>query len=202
MRIKYVEEIEAEIKSSIIESGASTKSVIIPYDPKSANSISLDCLSTFTMQYTDVMNTLKLPFYMPLDRVAREKGGMYTNLEMAKIIEIDPDVIIITTYNLAGAEYTPEEYHAIVKEKVEYFKETRAYKQNHIITVAFEIIGGTAGVACLPMIGNYVWGDNAFDMDKAWDYINTYYRNFTNMGKNVDMSKKVGYAPERWGATI
>jgi ABC-type Fe3+-hydroxamate transport system substrate-binding protein len=200
--IKYVEQVEEQIKNSIVESGAATKSMIIAYNPSSPNSISLDCLSTFVMQYTDVMNSLKLPFYMPVDRVARERGGMYTNLEMAKIMEIDPDVIILDTYNLAGADITPEEYYAIVKEKVEYFKETRAYKENHIITIAFEVIGGTAGIACLPLIGTYIWGDATFDEDKSWDYINNYYRNFTNMGKNVDMSEVTGYAPEVWGATI
>jgi ABC-type Fe3+-hydroxamate transport system substrate-binding protein len=200
--VKYVEEVEGEIKESIVDSGATTKSLIIAYNPSSPNSISLDCLSTFVMQYTDVMNPLKLPFEMAVDRVARERGGMYTNLEMAKILEIDPDVIIIDTYNLAGANITPEEYYKIVSEKVSYFKETRAYKENHIITIAFEVLGGTAGIACLPMIGTYVWGDEIFDEDKSWDYINNYYRNFTNMGKNVDMSKVTGYAPEVWGATI
>jgi hypothetical protein len=154
------------------------------------------------MQYTDVMNPLKLPFEMAVDRVARERGGMYIGLEMAKIMEIDPDVIIIDTYNLAGASITEEEYHKIVKEKVEYFKETRAYKQNHVITIAFEVLGGTAGMACLPMIGTFVWGDEIFNEKESWDYINDYYRNFTNRGKDVDMAKVIGYAPEVWGATI
>ena len=200
--VKYVQEVEQQIKKSVTESGATTKSLIIAYNPTSPNSISLDCLSTFVMQYTDVMNPLKLPFEMAVDRVARERGGMYIGLEMAKIMEIDPDVIIIDTYNLAGASITEEEYHKIVKEKVEYFKETRAYKQNHVITIAFEVLGGTAGMACLPMIGTFVWGDEIFNEKESWDYINDYYRNFTNMGKDVDMAKVIGYAPEVWGATI
>ncbi|MBR6204188.1 MAG: hypothetical protein IKQ60_03895 [Candidatus Methanomethylophilaceae archaeon] len=70
------------------------------------------------------------------------------------------------------------------------------------MTIAFEVIGGTAGISCLPLIGSFVWGEKVFDKAQAWDYINNYYRSFTNMGKNVDMTKIRGYAPELWGATV
>jgi ABC-type Fe3+-hydroxamate transport system substrate-binding protein len=200
--IDFVESIESQIKSSITDSGASTKTMLLCYNPSSPNAISLDCLSTFVMQYTDVTNALRLPFEMPVERVARERGGMYTNLEMAKIMEINPEVIIIDTYNLAGADISASEYESIVKEKVEYFKETNAYKNNKIVTIAFEVIGGTAGISCLPLIGSFVWGEKVFNKDQAWDYINNYYRNFTNMGKDIDMTKVRGYAPELWGATV
>jgi len=200
--IKYVEDVEAEINKSIVDSGATTKTMLLAYNPKSPNSIDLDCLSTMTMQYTDVINILRLPFVMPVDRVARERGGMYTGLEIAKIMEIDPEVIVIDTYNLAGSNISAEEYKAIVTEKVEYFKETNAYKNNKIIVTAFEILGGTAGISILPLIGTYIWGDDTFSEEKGWDYINYYYRNFTNMGKDVDMREKIGYPPEVYGATI
>lgn len=200
--VKYIENVESEINKKVAESKSANKTVLICYNPSGPNSINLDILATGASQYTDVTNVLKLPLTIPLPRMERDNGGYMSGQEIAKIMEIDPDVIVLDTYNLAAQNLPNDEYDRIIKEKVEYFKETRAYRNNMIITCAYEVIGGAAGISTLPLMGHYIWGDGLFTEKQGWDYVNEYYQKFTNFGKTVDMRNNRGYGPEQFGATM
>ena len=200
--VKFVEDVEGEIRNSIVNSGAATKTLILAYNPSNPNNLSIEALSTHLMQYTDVVNVLKLPFTMPVDRIDRVNGGWLTGLEIEWFIDKNPDVIYIDTYGLVNKNYTKEEYQAIIDTKVGYFTNTNAYKNNMVFTCAYEVLGGVPGIACLPLIGSYIWGNDVFNEEKAWSYLNYFYQHFTNMGADVDMSKLWGYAPEHYGATL
>lgn len=200
--VRFVEDVESEINRSIVESGAATKTLILAFNPSNPNNLSIEALSSHLMQYTDVINVLKLPFTMPVDRIDRANGGWLTGLDIEWFMDVDPDVIYIDTYGLVTKGLSKAEYQEIIDTKVGYFKETNAYKNNMVFTCAYEVLGGAPGIACLPLIGSYIWGNDIFNEDKAWDYLNYYYRNFTNMGSDVDMAQMWGYAPEHYGATI
>lgn len=198
----YVNNVETKVMNAIKDAHATSKTMVIAYNPSSANNIGLDCLNTMQMQYTDVMNSMKLPLTYALPPMARYLGGMYTGLEAEYLAEVNPEIIILETYNLAGADITKAEYVDIVKEKLSYINVTNAYINNNVIVIPFEVIGGTAGISTLVLMGNQIWGDAYFDETEGWNLINEYYQKFTNMGDSVDMKTKFGYAPEQYGKTM
>ena len=82
------------------------------------------------------------------------------------------------------------------------FRSPNAYINNNVIVIPFEVIGGAAGISTLVLMGNQIWGDAYFDETEGWNLINEYYQKFTNMGADVDMQTKFGYAPEQYGKTM
>ncbi|MCQ2084616.1 MAG: ABC transporter substrate-binding protein [archaeon] len=197
--ITYVENVEASIKDAISNSYAANKTMLIVYNPSSANAIGIDCLNTMKMQYTDISNALLLPFTCALPAVERYMGGMYNNLEAEYVATVNPEVIILETYNIAGSAASDDDKKAVVREKLSFINVTNAYKNNKVICMPFEVIGGAAGIATLQLIGNLAWGETYFPEADAWDAINYYYQHFTNMGDSVDMRDVYGYAPVAYG---
>ncbi len=197
--IEFIETIEKDITNSIVSSGATKKTALLCYDPTSPNSVNLDTLSPGASQYTDITNLLRLPLTIPVERADDGTGGAIYDLEMDVVLNIDPEIIVMDTWGLFGRNLSDTEYHEIIDTKVKYFKETSAYKNDKIIVVPYEVLGGTAGICSTYLIGSYIWGNDVFNEEKAWEYLNTYFRNFTYMGKDIDMKNYLGFAPEVYG---
>lgn len=199
--INFVETIEKDINDSIVQSGATNKTALLCYDPDGPNDINIDTLSPGVSQYTDIMNLLRLPVTIPVERVDDGTGGAIYGLEMDFVMNINPEVIVKDTWGLFGKNLSKDEYQNIIDTKVNYFKETSAYKNDKIIVVPYEVLGGAPGICATYLIGSYIWGDDVFDSDKAWEYLNTYFQNFTYLGKDVDLRTQIGMAPEVYGAS-
>ncbi len=193
--VQYIEDVNAAVNNAIKNAHASTKTYVISFEPSSATSIDLDCLNTMAMQYNDVMNMEKLPVSYALPAVTRYYGGMYTGLEAEYLATVNPEFIALEHYGIAGSDVSLEDFKSKVAPVVDYFSVTNAYMNDKIILMPFELIGGIHGLSTVCYIGYLMWGDNYFPGSDAMGMVNYYFQNFTNMGKDVDMSEDYHYLP-------
>ena len=198
--VQYCEEVESKIAKVVEEtgSGLEEKTFLICYMPSSATTTDLDILGTGVVQYGDVINMMRLPLKCALDPVA--ESGYVENYEIEKVMKLNPDVIIVETWNMLSLDGA--DYDAKIKTMVDYFKNTNTYKNGKVITAAYEVYGTIPGLSGMPLMGSKIWGNGVFNESQGWDYLNTYYQKFTNLGKNVDLRNMTGYGPESYGGDL
>ena len=197
--VKYCQDVESQIAKIVANTGKDLKekTFLICYMPSSPTTTDLDILGTGKVQYGDVINMMRLPLKCALDPVA--ESGYVENYEIEKVMKLNPDVIIVETWNMLSMD--GDTYKNDIQTMVDYFKETNAYKNGQIVSAAYEVYGTIPGLSGMPLMGSKIWGNNVFNESKGWDYLNTYYQKFTNLGKNVDLRNMVGYGPEAYGGT-
>ena len=113
---------------------------------------------------------------------------MYPEIEMEKVITMDPDIIFYI--NLNGTNDSVEKGQAEFNENAAYFSATNAYKNGMVFGVNYYVLGSTSGIAQLPLICSYLW-PNDFDEETGWQYLQDYYDQFT-MYENPDVKKMAG----------
>jgi ABC-type Fe3+-hydroxamate transport system substrate-binding protein len=197
--VEYIKDINTSIDNAIKNAHASSKTYVISFQPSSATNIDLDCVNTMAMQYNDVMNMEKLPVTYALPPVTRYYGGMYTGLEAEYLATKNPEFVILEHYGIAGSDTSLEDFKKKVSPVVDYFSVTNAYMNDKIIVMPFELIGGIHGLATICYIGYLMWGDDYFPEEDAMNKVNYYFQNFTNMGKDIDMSADYHYLPIKCG---
>ncbi len=117
------------------------------------------------------------------DMMTPHPNAMY-DVEIEKIIELDPDVIILCLWNVAGISTPPSEVEATLEERAEYFKETTAYKEGRIYGINYEAYGSYIGIGGLGVLASYIWPD-VYDEAKGWELMEECIDKFTDIKMNV-----------------
>jgi hypothetical protein len=198
--VKYVENVESKISEKLdaVKKKYSDETFLICYMPSNETTTDLDILGKGVVQYGDVINMLRLPVKCSIDPL--EEEGYIENYPIEKVITNNPSIICVETWGFINS-YTEEEYVNTIKTMVDYFKATGAYKNNRVVSMAYEVFGTVPGMSGLISMGAILWPD-IFSEEEGIKLMNEYYRNFTYLGSDFDVSKLRGYLPEQWGATI
>jgi len=196
--IEYVENVEDKIEKKLeaVKKKYSDETFLICYMPSSPTTTDLDILGKGQIQYGDVINMLRLPLTCSIDPL--EEEGYIENYPIEKVITNNPSIICVETWGFINA-YTEEEYVEKIETMVSYFKATNAYKNGRVVSMAYEVYGTVPGLSGLIAMGAALWPD-IFDEKEGIQLMNEYYRNFTYLGEDFDVSKQRGYLPEMWGA--
>ena len=88
---------------------------------------------------------------------------------------------------------TIDEYKALVHEKLDYLKETKAYKNNECYSISYEVYGTLPGISGLIYLGAQIWPD-LFDEDEGLEYIQEYFDLFTAIS-GTDVTTVTGLLP-------
>ena len=195
--VQYCQEVESGIAKIVEEtgSGLKEKTFLICYMPSSPTTTNLDILGTGVVQYGDVVNMMRLPLKCALDPVA--ESGYVTDYAIEDVMTLNPDVIIVETWNMISLDGA--DYDSKIKTMVDYFKNTNAYKNGQVVSAAYEVYGTVPGLSGMPLMGSMIWGDSVFNEDQGWEYLNTYFQKFTNLGEDVDLRTMSGYGPVAYG---
>ena len=113
---------------------------------------------------------------------------MYPEVEMEKVLTLNPDIIFYV--NLNGTGDSVEKGQSEFNTNAAYFSKTDAYKNKMVIGINYYVLGSTGGIAQLPLICSYLWPDD-FDEETGWKFLQDYYDQFT-MYENPDVKSMAG----------
>ncbi len=198
--IKFVQDVEKDIKDQMdtVKKKYPDQTFLICYEPTNATVTCLDIFGTGSVQYGDVVNMVRLPLTCAVDPMG--PSGWVEDYKIEDVITKNPTVIVIESWGKLNS-MSESEYRKTMETWVSYFEKTGAYKNNKVVTIAYEVYGTVPGIAGMIYMGSLIWPD-LFDADKGIEYLNYYYQNFTPMGKSFDVTKNYGFLPEQWGASI
>ena len=198
--VKFVQEVESMIKEKMdtIKKKYPDQTFLICYEPTNASVTCLDIFGTGKTQYGDVVNMVRLPLTCAVDPMGT--SGWVEDYKIEDVITKNPTVICIESWGKLNT-MSQSEYQKTMETWVGYFKNTGAYKNNKVVTFAYEVYGTVPGIAGMIYMGSLIWPD-LFDADEGIKLLNQYYQNFTPMGKNFDVTKNYGFMPVLWGAGV
>ena len=90
--------------------------------------------------------------------------------------------------------YTMDQYKALVHEKLDYLKESKAYKNNQCYSISYEIYGTLPGIAGLIYLGSQIWPD-LFSEKDGLNYLKEYMEKFTMLPSGTELEDVVGLLP-------
>jgi len=174
--IKYLEEVSTQIEKAVEEATKSkeVKSYLLVYCDPYEPGWYVDIRGTDPEIYGDVVTCEKLP----LKSAMKPEGDGYIQTSVENILAIDPDVIIFSTWGPFMEDYTLDEYKALVHEKLDYLKESKAYKNGQCYSISYEVYGTLPGISGLIYLGAQIWPD-LFDEEEGLEYIQEYFDKFT-----------------------
>ncbi len=199
--IDYLAEVEDTISDQLskIKAAYGSETFAIAYMPGETTT-DVDFYSErFDEQYGDVMNLMRLPLTDIID-VPDAGEGWASGFPIEKLIALNPDVVFVETWNLINSE-SEEAYKESLETYVKNVSACGAYQNDRVITIAYEVYGTIPGVSGLVYLAHLLWPDLFPDAQVGIDIMNEYYRNFTNMPDDFDVSEHIGYLPEKYGAT-
>lgn len=174
--ITYLEDVSTQIEKAVEEAtkAQEKKSYLLVYCDPYEPGWYVDIRGTDPELYGDVVTCEKLPLYSAME----PQGDGYIQTSVENILAINPDVIIFSTWGPFMEDYTMDEYKALVHEKLDYLKESKAYKNGQCYSISYEVYGTLPGIAGLIYLGAQIWPD-LFDEDKGLEYIQEYFDKFT-----------------------
>lgn len=198
--IDYLDNIEKMVEdriSAIAEKyGDQTFCIMYRLGEAGETVTSVDTIGVGPGQFADVMNVMKLPL-KPTMIVPNDRGFL-RNIPIEKILDTNPDILFVETFNTLSSNATDDEIRADFQHRVSLINETEAYANNKVITMNYEVMGSTPGVSTLLALSALLWPD-MFDYEEGLDIMNQYYRTFTHAGADFDVREHFGYAPLLWG---
>ena len=189
--ITYLETVSAEIEKAVekASTGQQKKSYLLVYCDPEEQDWYVDIRGLGSEQYGDVVNCEKLPLYSSME----PQGDGYIKTSVENIMAMDPDVIIFSCWGPFMQNYTLDQYKALIHERLDYLKETRAYAEEQCYSISYEIYGTLPGIAGLVYLGAQIWPD-LFDEDQGYKYVKQYLNKFTAM-TTADPEDLVGLLP-------
>ena len=189
--IQYLEEVSASIEKSVEKAvaGKETKTYLLVYCDPDEQGWWVDIRGTDPELYGDVVTCEKLPL---VSAMAPEGDG-YIQTSIENIIALDPDIIIFSCWGPFMNNSSLEEYKALIHEKSDYLKQTRAYKEGQCYSISYEIYGTLPGISGLVYLGAQIWPD-LFDEQEGYDNLKYYLNNFTAL-TYADPEDLVGLLP-------
>ena len=174
--IQYLEEVSTTIEKAVEKATESQtkKSYLLVYCDPYEPGWYVDIRGTDPELYGDVVTCEKLPLYSAME----PEGDGYIQTSVENILAINPDVIIFSTWGPFMEDYTIDEYKALVHEKLDYLKESKAYKNNQCYSISYEVYGTLPGISGLIYLGAQIWPE-LFDEDEGLEYIQEYFDKFT-----------------------
>ena len=174
--IKYLEEVSTEIEKAVEKAtkAQEKKSYLLVYCDPYEPGWYVDIRGTDPELYGDVVTCEKLPLYSAME----PQGDGYIQTSVENILAINPDVIIFSTWGPFMENYTIDEYKALVHEKLDYLKESKAYKDGQCYSISYEVYGTLPGISGLIYLGAQIWPD-LFDETAGLAYIQEYFDLFT-----------------------
>jgi len=189
--IKYLEEVSTQIEKAVEEAtkAQSKKSYLLVYCDPYEPGWYVDIRGTDPELYGDVVTCEKLPLYSAME----PEGDGYIQTSVENILAINPDVIIFSTWGPFMEDYTIDEYKALVHEKLDYLKESKAYKNGQCYSISYEVYGTLAGISGLIYLGAQIWPE-LFDETEGLAYIQEYFDLFTAIS-GTDVTTVTGLLP-------
>ncbi len=174
--ITYLEDVSTQIEKAVEEAtkAKEQKSYLLVYCDPYEPGWYVDIRGVDPELYGDVVTCEKLPLYSAMD----PQGDGYIQTSVENILAIDPEVIIFSTWGPFMEDYTIDEYKALVHEKLDYLKESKAYKTGQCYSISYEVYGTLPGIAGLIYLGSQIWPD-LFDEEEGLEYIQEYFDKFT-----------------------
>lgn len=162
-------------------SGVTKYSVIYPQGTKSNAETSIRTTSSDGGVAGNVytLNILSLN-----DLFANKMSSSGFNANMEDIIDMNPDVIIISTWGTVTDSMTYAEVQYMFETMADYFSKCDAYSNGMIFYASFEAMGTFSGIATLPLLASFIWPD-AVDEQYGWDLLQSYYDKFTKLSVDV-----------------
>lgn len=190
---KYFEEITDYLDSAT--NGVSVKDYLLLYNPSNATTCTVHTSDgnggwkgdAWTMQY--------LPLKTEFKWNGTASNGKSNNVEVETVLDMDPEVLIISFWNKAKDGSSPSDVQSIVDDMAKYFSKTSAYKNGKVYAVSYETYGTYLGVAGLYLLASMIWPDQ-FDTDKGWELFEYGIKNFTLIDtEKIDVKTLGGMIP-------
>ncbi len=180
-----------KIETIFDAAGVDKKTFIVPHNTNQAVETSVDdCLANGrTMgDYTNVRDNLPMT---PALTPSSEATSPCYNTTIEYLLTVNPDVLIISMWGSLTDATSYDDAYAVFKEKADYFKNFKAYKNGDVYGVCYETFGTYAGVAVLYLLCSYVYPD-LFSEEDGWNYVDYYFDNFTLLDKKTDLKNAGG----------
>lgn len=190
--IEYLETVSTKIEKAVEKATSSQekKSYLLVYCDPYEPGWYVDIRGTDPELYGDVVTCEKLP----LTSAMAPQGDGYIQTSVENILALNPDVIIFSTWGPFMENYTMDEYKALVHEKLDYLKESKAYKNNQCYSISYEIYGTLPGIAGLIYLGSQIWPD-LFSEKDGLNYLKKYMEKFTMLPSGTELEDVVGLLP-------
>ena len=183
--VEYIEKVEKKISESVEKATEDQKnlSYLLIYAQPGSSGVGLDVHSTGTTQYGDVMNVENLP----LKCAVKNSKSNWVDSSVEDVLALDPDVIIFTAWGPFQNGYTQKEYTDFIKEQLQSYKTSTAYKTGKVYAISYEIYGTLPGIAGITYLGSQIWPD-LFDEKEGVKLLQEYIDKFTYI-KGQDVTK-------------
>ncbi|MCQ2070486.1 MAG: ABC transporter substrate-binding protein [archaeon] len=123
--------------------------------------------------------------HLPMVDIMPANGNGYYQVEIESILlDYNPDVIIISMWNVATDASDPADVQKVFEERAAYFKYSKAYQNGMVFGVNYEIYGTCIGVSGLALLASYIWPDT-FDEATGWDLLQQAINQFTLLDADV-----------------
>ena len=147
----------------------------------------------------DAWNLQYLPLYTDFEWNGTAANGKSNNVEVETVLDMDPEIIILSIWNKADDDTDPEEVQKTVDEMAKYFSHTTAYKTGNIYAVNYEMYGAYLGVGGLYLLASYIWPDQ-FDEEQGWKLLQEAVDDFTMI--DADVHDLGGMIPYKVNTTV
>ncbi|MCQ2070290.1 MAG: ABC transporter substrate-binding protein [archaeon] len=177
--VDYVDKIQSKLEDAVKNSAnVKEKSYICLYAGSSVYKVSdtefaADIYKAGAENYGDVTNLNMLP----LTSAIKNPIDTYIPVTIDDILTAQPDVIFIE-HTVTNA--THQDAINNLKNAIKAFENTKAYKNNQIYYVAYDLVGSTAGVSSLLYLASQIW-EGEFDAQDGIDNMKDYYNTFTKV---------------------
>ena len=174
--IEYIEKVEKKVKEKVVEATKDQKDLtyLLIYAEPGGTGVGLDVRSTGTTQYGDVVNVETLP----LTCAIKGSSSNWVDSSVEGVLAANPDVIIFTAWGPFQKGYTEQQYKDFIKEKMQDYKNSNAYKNGRVYSISFEVYGTLPGIAGIPYLGSQIWPE-LFDEQEGIDLLQEYFDKFT-----------------------
>ncbi len=179
-----------DIVDSANEKATEHKTWIINYighGTKSASELAIDNLSDNEVNYADVGTVCNFENMSPAYPV-KAGDGYYEGLTVEDLLSYNPDVIFIEA-DRADLSVIKENVNGVAK----WFRDA-GYK-GVIIGTCFSVMGDSASISMLPLLSSFIYGESAYPLDKAYQFMADYYNKFLGGNYTVETMKESWQTP-------
>ena len=161
--------------------------LIVTHATSSPSEIGIDNETTAVMNYSDIdmVETLEMIPSYPVGPECYMRGKTIED-----IMKYNPDVIFIEE---SRGSSTHDDYQKNVLEIADWFRS--AGYTGQIIGIHWSVCGSSSFIAALPVLTDFIYGNDLEGKDSSWKELVNYYNTFLGMGFDVDGLKKSIYAP-------
>jgi iron complex transport system substrate-binding protein len=177
--VAYMDKMEKYIADNTV--GMQEYTFVCAYNTSNATTTYVDTTGAAGGKFGDVWTLSHLPMK---DLMPPNGSGCYEVDIEDILLDYDPDIIVISMWNVATDATSPADAQKIFEEKAKYFEKSRAYKNGMVFGINYETYGTCIGVSGLGLLASYIW-PGQFDEATGWQLLQEAIDDFTLLKADV-----------------